>query len=43
MLLALVAVAIAYRVRILHQLVFGKGSSLLNHAAETAVGSKAVS
>jgi hypothetical protein len=36
MLLALLAVAIAYRVNFLHRLVFGRGSARLNHAADLA-------
>ena len=36
MLLALLAVAIAYRINFLHKLVFGKGSARLNHYAEMA-------
>jgi hypothetical protein len=31
---ALIAVAIAYRVRVLHNIVFGKGSAHLNEAAK---------
>lgn len=34
--LALLAVAIAYRVRVLHKIVFGRGSAHLNYAAEMA-------
>jgi hypothetical protein len=37
MLVALLAVAIAYRVNFLHKLVFGKGSAHLNQSAERAV------
>jgi hypothetical protein len=37
MLVALLAVAIAYRVNFLHKLVFGKGSAHLNKSAEHAV------
>ena len=44
MLIALLAVAIAYRVNFLHKLVFGKGSARINHSAELAVSTaKAVS
>jgi len=41
MLIALLAVAIAYRVKVLHKLVFGAGSAHLNHAAEAAMDSTA--
>jgi hypothetical protein len=37
MALALLAVAIAYRVHFLHKLVFGRGSAHLNRSAELAV------
>jgi hypothetical protein len=37
MALALLAVAIAYRVRVLHSIVFGKGSARVNQAAELSV------
>jgi hypothetical protein len=37
MIIALLAVAIAYRVKPLHQLVFGKGSMKVNEAAKQAV------
>jgi hypothetical protein len=36
MLIALLAVAIAYRVKVLHKLVFGTGSAKLNEAAKMA-------
>jgi hypothetical protein len=39
MLIALLAVAIAYRVKALHKLVFGKGSAHLNEAAAAAIKS----
>ena len=43
MIIALLAVAIAYRVKILHKFVFGKGSAGVNElakqAAQPAVGS----
>jgi hypothetical protein len=38
MLISLLAVAIAYRVKVLHKLVFGKGSAHLNEAAAAAAG-----
>jgi hypothetical protein len=37
MLIALLAVAIAYRVNFLHKLVFGKGSAHINKCAERSV------
>jgi hypothetical protein len=37
MLIALLAIAIAYRVNFLHKLVFGKGSAHLNKSAESAL------
>jgi hypothetical protein len=37
---SLIAVAIAYRVKLLHSIVFGKGSARMNHAAELAVSAK---
>jgi hypothetical protein len=43
MLIALLAVAIAYRVNFLHNLVFGKGSARVNRAAELSVSSVKVS
>ena len=43
MLVALLAVAIAYRVNFLHKLVFGKGSAHLNNSAERAVATVKVS
>jgi hypothetical protein len=42
MLLALLAVAIAYRVNFLHKLVFGTGSARLNHAADMAAATTKV-
>ena len=39
MLIALLAVAIAYRVNFLHKMVFGKGSAHLNKSAELSVSS----
>jgi len=41
MLIALLAVAIAYRVKVIHKVVFGSGSAHLNHAAEAAMDSTA--
>jgi len=41
MLIALLAVAIAYRVNPLHKLVFGKGSAHVNKAATAAMDSTA--
>jgi hypothetical protein len=41
MAIALIAVAIAYRVKFLHKLVFGKGSAHLNQAAQMAAASGA--
>ncbi len=40
--IALIAVALAYRVRILHSIVFGRGSSMLNHQAEVAASAPGV-
>ena len=37
MMLALLAVAIAYRIRPLHSLVFGRGSAKVNQLAKAAV------
>lgn len=37
MLIALLAVAIAYRVNFLHKLVFGKGSAHVNASATAAI------
>ena len=34
--IALIAVAISYRVKILHSIVFGKGSARLNESAKMA-------
>jgi hypothetical protein len=42
MAIALVAVAIAYRVKFLHKLVFGKGSAHLNEAAAHAAATGVV-
>jgi len=39
-LVSLIAVAVAYRVKLLHSIVFGKGSARVNHAAELAVSTK---
>jgi hypothetical protein len=38
MALALLAVALSYRIKFLHKLVFGRGSAMLNHAAEIHAG-----
>jgi hypothetical protein len=42
MAIALIAVAIAYRVTFLHKLVFGKGSAHLNDAAANAAAAGAI-